>query len=496
MLPLAPASRLIIPSPGPAVPWHLLPISSSSRRTSTGRSHDDVNLLHWVKGVEGDYRFARFNKPIKVRAWAEGEYERHLYDPDWSAAETEELFRLCRAYDLRFIVVHDRYNAVAEEKRRAQQSDRPQDRGAVDAAATAPAVAVKVEDVAMANAPGKEEAKEGSAAPSPSPSLPSSSLWRERTVEELKGRYYSIQVKLMQLHNASDPDLRKHPLFTSAYDEAYERKRKELLALLFRRSLRDVEELSAAVVEHRKTVAQLKRLKKATKELRNGKGAAGGALGGAGGAGVSHKKKKRDGMGSGAQFSPFPIPESQLAPIPSDLLPSVAPLATPLPFLRSAQLGHALSALPPRLLRTVEGELALLQVKKPKEIIPTGPVLELFEQLRSAVMVMRGLEQLCESRESVRDELREAERRKGGHTLGLGNSGGTGSGLGDGRGDGDGRVKKEKKALKKERKDGSGDRDDDGEREKSSSSSSSSHKKKDKRKSSDGDERDSKRRKK
>ena len=453
------------------------------------RSHDDVNLLHWVKSVEGDYRFARFNKSIKVRAWGEGEYERWLYDPDWTLEETETLFALCRAYDLRFVVIQDRYNSVAEEKRAEGgkvKEEPPPTQEPTTSPSTAPPMALPV---ASSDVPPSSPPPPLSLSSPPPQSLPSpptgsspSSIWRDRSVEELKGRYYSIQCKLLQLHNSSDPDLKKHPLFTSSYDEAYEKKRKSLLSQLYHRSVRETDDMAGAVLEHRKVVAALKRMKAAAKAEREGKRGEGGA------GGASHKKKRRE---KGGAAPPAPIPDSQLAPIPSDLIPSLPPLTSPQPFLRSTQLAHTLSSLPPRLLRQVEGELTLLQVKRPSQMIPTGPVLELYEQLRQAVMVLRGLEGLCDAREGVRDELREEERKKG---VGSGSGGG-----GEGRGEGEGRVKKEKgKKDRKESGGGGSDRgdrgDEEGEREKSSGGGS--HKKKDKRKGSEGEERDSKRRKK
>lgn len=38
------------------------------------------------------------------------EYDQHLADPTWSQHETNYLFDLLRTYDLRFIVVADRYD--------------------------------------------------------------------------------------------------------------------------------------------------------------------------------------------------------------------------------------------------------------------------------------------------------------------------------------------------------------------------------------------------
>ena len=432
MAPLAPSSRLIIPSPGPATAWHLLPISSSSRRALTGRSHDDLRLLHWVKDVNAnaaDYRFARFHKAIRVRGWAEAEYERWLQAPDWTRDETDVLMRLCRQYDLSFVVVHDRFNTEMQERRAEGQSGQTAEAGQEAAAAAAP-------------------------------------QWRERSVEELKGRYYGIQVRLLQLHNASDPELRKHPLLTSSYDEEYERRRKQLLQAALRRRQRDVEDMGQAVIEHRRVLQQIRKIKRAAKEQRDrdsGRGAAGPASAAAASSpalSASHKKsrsKDRHLSSSSSSSLLSSISEAQLAPVPDDLLPSLPPLTSPTPFLRSSQLSHCLSSLSPRLLRHVEAELTAMGVKRVKEIIPTGPVLELMEKVRAELLLLRALEQLNEQREAVRDELREEERRKGGAARSDGGGGG-GSRAGEaaagagGGGEGGGLGLDGGRPFKKERK--------------------------------------------
>ena len=467
--PLAP-SRLVIPSTGPAQRWVNVPIRSSARRAATGLSHDEVDLLHWVKQRgEADYRFSRFHRRIKLRHYTSEQYEAHLIDPHWTRAETDVLMALCQQYDLRFIVVADRYN---------EQMAASPDGG------------------------------------------------RDRTVEELKGRYYGVQCKLLQIQNASDPELRKHPLFTSSYDEEYEKKRKEQLALLYKRRVRDVDDMGQAVLELRKVQNQMKKLKKVAREAREAqrasRGDAGSGSSAAGGTvSLSHKKKKRHTSSSSAASMLLPILDNQLAAIPDSLLPPAA-LTTPpqltaqTPFLRSQQFALSVSSLPAKVQKAVLADVAALGVAAVKELVPTAPVWEMWDRVRVGVMQWRAMEQLVEERDKVRDELREEERRKGsagggagevkreksmGSTASMGGGGGSGSTAG-----GDDR-KKDKKVKKERRESGmAGDRSDDGSNSSvglsgdKSEKASVSHKKKDrdssKRKGGDGDDRDSKRRKK
>lgn len=41
--------------------------------------------------------------------FSQAEYDQHLVDPQWSLKETHYLFEILARYDLRFIVVADRY---------------------------------------------------------------------------------------------------------------------------------------------------------------------------------------------------------------------------------------------------------------------------------------------------------------------------------------------------------------------------------------------------
>ncbi|XP_047312282.1 SWR1-complex protein 4 [Impatiens glandulifera] len=89
------------------ITWQWLPFSNSARK-------DDLQLYHWVRVVNGvpptgDYSFSKFNKSVDIIKYTEEEYEKHLNDPTWTKEETDELFDLCERFDLRFVVVADRF---------------------------------------------------------------------------------------------------------------------------------------------------------------------------------------------------------------------------------------------------------------------------------------------------------------------------------------------------------------------------------------------------
>ncbi|KAJ7973104.1 SWR1-complex protein 4/DNA methyltransferase 1-associated protein [Quillaja saponaria] len=89
------------------ITWQWLPFTSSARK-------DNLQLYHWVRVVNGvpptgDYSFAKYNKSVDIIKYTDEEYEKHLTDPSWTKEETDQLFELCERFDLRFIVIADRF---------------------------------------------------------------------------------------------------------------------------------------------------------------------------------------------------------------------------------------------------------------------------------------------------------------------------------------------------------------------------------------------------
>merc|ERR1719411_114922 len=87
-------------------PWKWMPFSNPARK-------DGLVLHHWRRVAdEGkDYPFARFNKICEVANYTELEYNRHLTDPGWTKQETDHLMDLATRFDLRFIIMADRWDS-------------------------------------------------------------------------------------------------------------------------------------------------------------------------------------------------------------------------------------------------------------------------------------------------------------------------------------------------------------------------------------------------
>ncbi|ODQ79297.1 hypothetical protein BABINDRAFT_162324 [Babjeviella inositovora NRRL Y-12698] len=92
-----------------------------------GARTDGLELSHWVKeDVAGPYPFEKYNTKLPIPRLFEDDYDEFLAreeqekkesdkpedeqpEEPWSFAETQYLFGLCEMYDLRWVVIHDRY---------------------------------------------------------------------------------------------------------------------------------------------------------------------------------------------------------------------------------------------------------------------------------------------------------------------------------------------------------------------------------------------------
>lgn len=105
--------------------WKWVEFSNSARK-------DGLKLEHWEQvGTQqgADYKFAKFNKEIKMMTYTDEEYKEavagletpekrkwkegdmHYVPPQkkWTREETDILFDLCKQFDMRFVVIHDRW---------------------------------------------------------------------------------------------------------------------------------------------------------------------------------------------------------------------------------------------------------------------------------------------------------------------------------------------------------------------------------------------------
>lgn len=199
--------------------WRWTPFLNSAREdTQIDDDVPEINhglvLHHWapasstVEGATQDadletkYQYAEFNTTSGVYSYSNDEYIQQLRDDDWTKEETDYLMELCAAYDLRFVVIHDRYDWAA-----AQTSS--------STAASQPA--------------------------------------KERSMEDLKARYYAICRRLIRSRiSTDDVETRQMLLSTYAFDKQREVERKKAVARLYTRTPEQLAEEEALYVEIRR----------------------------------------------------------------------------------------------------------------------------------------------------------------------------------------------------------------------------------------------------
>ncbi|WFD36365.1 swr complex subunit [Malassezia cuniculi] len=193
----------------PAQRWVWTPFRSTARNdTQMGEEPSGLVMYHWrpmsESGQDFDSTWASFNTTSQVFRYTDEEYTQLLEDDDWTQKETDYLIDLCDEYDLRFIVIADRYEW-----------------------------------------PGKT-----------------------RTVEDIKGRYYSICRRLVR-SRISDEDLetRQCQLQAFAYDREQEIERKRAVQKLFTRTPEQLAEEEALYVETRRLEQNETRFAKEREEL-------------------------------------------------------------------------------------------------------------------------------------------------------------------------------------------------------------------------------------
>ncbi|XP_030764653.1 DNA methyltransferase 1-associated protein 1 [Sitophilus oryzae] len=86
--------------------------------TNPARS-DNATFYHWRRPSDDakEYPFAKFNKKVDVPTYTDVEYQQHLTSDTWTKEETDHLMDLAQQFDLRFIIIADRYDTQKFSKR-------------------------------------------------------------------------------------------------------------------------------------------------------------------------------------------------------------------------------------------------------------------------------------------------------------------------------------------------------------------------------------------
>lgn len=173
--------------------------------------------------VEPHYPYAKFNVKVNVPEYTQEQYDSHLRSDEWSQEETEYLVSLALEFDLRWVVIWDRYEYQ-------------------------PAEAVKEDEDSMAMAIQSTQ----------------------RSMEDLKARYYDVAAKTMALNqplsSMSTTEFELHEKMTK-FDAQLEATRKKLAETLFVRSPEEVKEEEMLLVELKRIVSSQEKFSQERKDL-------------------------------------------------------------------------------------------------------------------------------------------------------------------------------------------------------------------------------------
>ncbi|OXV11082.1 hypothetical protein Egran_01157 [Elaphomyces granulatus] len=213
--------------------WQMTPFTNSARTDNLvlrhwQRQQDTVNNVPPPDGAEMDvdgkpedeavltaeqeaYHFAKYNVRAQMpKRYTDEQYDRHLRSDEWTREETDYLMDLVEEFDLRWVVIADRYEC------QPQPSD--------------------TETGGAALVPAKQH----------------------RTMEQMKARYYAITASMLALEHPpsemSETEFELHEKMVK-FDPERERTRKELAALQLNRTADEVREEGILLEELKRIVA-------------------------------------------------------------------------------------------------------------------------------------------------------------------------------------------------------------------------------------------------
>ena len=312
---------------------------------------DTLKLFHWQRkeDVNKDYEFAQCNKKIDIIDFSKEEYDELIKpnDIDWTYEETLYLWDLLKLYDLRFTIVQDRY----DEK-----------------------------------------------------------LYKDRTIEGLKDRYYSICRKILENRKMFD-----HPILKSGYNYEQELKRRNYLERTMNRTVEEINDdtvmlKQAEVIE--KKLEQFEKIENNIKEM-------------------SHNDIINNEENKSMQLDDNFINNNNNLLIPpkndimtfEDYLRNNAKETDSFVYLRSQKMKHNLPV-SEKFQKKVEETLNELKI--PEKLIPTVRVELAYDKLRNNIVLYTCLKKYLEKKENelnfVSAKLKELQSKKNNKNEGKNNS--------------------------------------------------------------------------
>ncbi|AOW03853.1 SWR1-complex protein 4 [Yarrowia lipolytica] len=223
-------------------PWMWTPFQNQARE-------DGLILSHWVRGGEltqGDqYPFAALNTQISFPELTQEDYDGlKLATPGWTLEETRYLMHLCSEFDLRWPVIHDRWEWQTDQDVTMATGETKGAEG------TESKVKEEDKDVEMADVKEEKENKDESNKEKSEKKESAPPDGTARTVEDLKERFYNV-VSAMSKH-PEKYTAEGYNMTTVKFPRDMEIKRKQYLERLLARSPAEIAEEEALILKSRK----------------------------------------------------------------------------------------------------------------------------------------------------------------------------------------------------------------------------------------------------
>ncbi|KAK0701483.1 hypothetical protein B0T21DRAFT_378737 [Apiosordaria backusii] len=175
-----------------------------------------------------DSAFAKFNVQVVVPQYNEDQYHSNLQNNDWTKEETDYLLDLAKNFDLRWTIIWDRYEFTPKP-------------------------------------PGGDAANgDTSTAVVPAP--------KQRSMEDLKARYYEVAAKMMAVQKPAQymtrPEFELYEMMQN-FDPEQERKRKQFALNTMSRSKDEAREEESLLLEVKRILARTERFNEERRELYN-----------------------------------------------------------------------------------------------------------------------------------------------------------------------------------------------------------------------------------
>lgn len=416
-------------------------ISSTARiQQRVSELHDDLHISHWHRNdyLSTEYRWSKFDKRLKQLQYDTNDYDTLLNSTEWTRQETDQLMSLCTQYDCRWYVIYDRwmllYNELYENHNAHGNNQLNEEGNTINNVSTSDVTRASDIDMTGTSANGNLDVVHSTTTTAAAPitdslivpqhseirgnSKPISvSSHKLKSCEDLKHRYYTVQRILMKSRNSSDIELHRHTLFYNNFDPEYEEGRKDELVKLYNRDPCTVDDIIPYVLEYRKLSSEIIKLKKQIKyDKIKQKNAIALKAGHMHKNSLQHKKRKNSVNDDLSIPNNISLTLTQpLADIPAECIPS----SDILPqygncYLRSTQL-NSMAVLNPRLSQLMDKQLALLNIRKNNQLlinVPTGVVAEMYDRLRSDIVLLDNLNRYCNEKERIRDSLANNKKHK------------------------------------------------------------------------------------